>query len=223
MKFSSFLILISVLLLNCQNKDNQAPKAAIKKKADTLQIVEDSNQKTTDSVTAIKSQKTHQLILTSNALQAINTTTGSTTEIPFGKPFDEMEEIVTRILQSKPISEGINAACGAGPLKMASWNNGLTLVFQKKGVPSVESESPWEFAGWYLSLNPRNTTKITTMSGIGIGSTRGEMESAYVIIVKKSSLGYEFSTTSGLYGIFDGMGKQAKITSMWSGVSCNFR
>ena len=223
MKFSSFLILISVLLLNCQNKDNQATKAAIKKKADTLQIVEDSNQKTTDSVTAIKSQKTHQLILTSNALQAINTTTGSTTEIPFGKPFDEMKEIVTRILQSKPISEGINAECGAGRLKMASWNNGLTLVFQKKGAQSVESESPWEFAGWYVSLNPRNTTKITTMSGIGIGSKRGEMESAYVIIVKKSSLGYEFSTTSGLYGIFDGMGKEAKITNMWSGVSCNFR
>lgn len=223
MKFSSFLILISVLLLNCQNKDNQAPKAPIKKKADTLQIVQESNQKTTDSVTAIQTQKTHQLILTSNAVQAINTTTGSTSEIPFGKPFDEMKEIVTRILQSKPISEGINAECGAGPLKMASWNNGLTLVFQKKGVPSVESESPWEFAGWYVSLNPRNTTKITTMSGIGIGSTRGEMESAYVIIVKKSSLGYEFSTTSGLYGIFDGMGKEAKITNMWSGVSCNFR
>jgi hypothetical protein len=223
MKFSSFLILISVLLLNCQNKDNQAPKAPIKKKADTLQIVQESNQKTTDSVTVIQTQKTHQLILTSNAVQAINTTTGSTSEIPFGKPFDEMKEIVTRILQSKPISEGINAECGAGPLKMASWNNGLTLVFQKKGVPSVESESPWEFAGWYVSLNPRNTTKITTMSGIGIGSTRGEMESAYVIIVKKSSLGYEFSTTSGLYGIFDGMGKEAKITNMWSGVSCNFR
>jgi hypothetical protein len=223
MKFSSFLILISVLLLNCQNKDNQAPKAPIKKKADTLQIVQESNQKTTDSVTVIQTQKTHQLILTSNAVQAINTTTGSTSEIPFGKPFDEMKEIVTRILQSKPISEGINAECGAGPLKMASWNNGLTLVFQKKGVPSVESESPWEFAGWYVSLNPRNTTKITTMSGIGIGSTRGEMESAYVIIVKKSSLGYEFSTTSGLYGIFDGMGKQAKITNMWSGISCNFR
>ena len=223
MKFSSFLILISVLLLNCQNKDNQAPKAPIKKKADTLHIVEESNQKTTDSVTAIQTQKTHQLILTPNALQAINTTTGSTSEIPFGKPFDEMKEIVTRILQSKPISEGINAECGAGPLKMASWNNGLTLVFQKKGVPSVESETPWEFAGWYVSLNPRNTTKITTMSGIGIGSTRGEMESAYVIIVKKSSLGYEFSTTSGLYGIFDGMGKEAKITNMWSGVSCNFR
>lgn len=223
MKFSSFLILISVLLLNCQNKDNQAPKAPIKKKADTLQIVQESNQKTTDSVTVIQTPKTHQLILTSNAVQAINTTTGSTSEIPFGKPFDEMKEIVTRILQSKPISEGINAKCGAGPLKMASWNNGLTLVFQKKGVPSVESETPWEFAGWYVSLNPRNTTKITTMSGIGIGSTRGEMESAYVIIVKKSSLGYEFSTTSGLYGIFDGMGKEAKITNMWSGVSCNFR
>lgn len=223
MKFSSFLILISVLLLNCQNKDNQAPKAPIKKKADTLHIVEESNQKTTDSVTAIQTQKTHQLILTSNALQVINTTTGSTSEIPFGKPFDEMKEIVSRILQSKPISEGINTECGAGPLKMASWNNGLTLVFQKKGAQSVESESPWEFAGWYVSLNPRNTTKSTTMAGIGIGSTRGEMESAYVIIVKKSSLGYEFSTTSGLYGIFDGMGKQAKITTMWSGVSCNFR
>ncbi|OAB29195.1 hypothetical protein SAMN05444395_10214 [Flavobacterium fryxellicola] len=223
MKFPPFLLLISVLLLNCENKDNQAPKRPVAKKTDTLHNIEESNQKKTDSVNTIQTQQPHQLILTSNALQAINKTTGSTSEIPFGKPFDEMNKIVTTILQSKPMVVGINAECGAGPLKMASWNNGLTLVFQKKEVQSVETESRWEFAGWYVSLNSGNTTKITTMAGIGIGSTRGEMESAYVIIVKKSSLGYEFSTTSGLFGIFDGMGKQAKITNIWSGVSCNFR
>lgn len=61
------------------------------------------------------------------------------------------------------------------------------------------------------------------MAGIGIGSTREEKESAYVITITKLSLGSEFATTSGLYGIFDGAGKNAKITDMWSGTTCVFR
>ena len=61
------------------------------------------------------------------------------------------------------------------------------------------------------------------MAGIGIGSTLQQMQSAYVIKLTKTSLGNEFSTSSRLYGIFDGPGKDAKITDMWSGLACIFR
>ncbi len=43
------------------------------------------------------------------------------------------------------------------------------------------------------------------------------------IQLTKTKLGYEFSAGSGLYGIFDGYGKRAKIQALWSGISCNFR
>lgn len=224
MKHFTLLLLVSIILIGCQNKDKdskQIPRT--KNTLDTVTIVEKNTEKILDSSASVKSESTHGLLLTSNALQTINKETGSTSEISFGKPFDQMIEIVNSTLQSKPKSIGINSECGAGPLKMATWNNGLTIVFQNKTSKSKTPETEWCFAGWFMGSNSGNFPKITTMAGISIESTRADMESAYVITVSKTSLGYEFSTTSGLFGIFDGPDKQAKITNLWSGVSCNFR
>jgi len=60
----------------------------------------------------------------------INSQTGSSTEINFGKPLDEMVETINKVLQSKVSTIGINSECGAGPLKMAVWKNGLNLIFK---------------------------------------------------------------------------------------------
>jgi hypothetical protein len=224
MKSYILLILLYVNLIGCQNKDHNSSEipvtATIK---DNVSIMEESKEKIPDTIAIVESKSTHGLILTSNALQIINKNTGSTSEIPFGKPFDQMIEIINNVLQSKPKTIGINSECGAGPLKMVSWNNGLTVVFQNKKSESKTSETNWQFAGWFVGNNSKNSKEISTMAGIGIGSTRAEMESAYVISVSKTSLGYEFSTSSGLFGIFDGPNKEAKITSLWSGLSCNFR
>ena len=171
---------------------------------------------TVDTLNHIK--PTHHLALTSNALQIVNGRTGSTSEIAFGKPLDELIDITNKILQDKVSGIGVNNECGAGPLKMAVWNSGLTLIFKEQ-----KSDGLWQFVGWYLGNPVNNTKPLQTMAGIGIGSTREEMETAYVINVIKSSLGYEFSTTSGLYGIFDGPAKKAKITDIWSGTTCVFR
>ena len=112
----------------------------------------------------------------------------------------------------------INSECGAGPLKMATWDNGLTLLFQEK------SKDTWSFVGWAANPAKNPELKLNTMAGIGIGSTRKEIKSAYVIKENKSTLGYEFATKSDdIFGIFDGAGDNAKITNLWSGVSCNFR
>ena len=224
MKSYILLILLSVILIGCQNKDNNSSKIpATTKIQDTVSIIEENKEKIPDSIAIVESKSTHGLILTSNALQIINKNTGSTSEIPFGKPFDQMIEIINNVLQSKPKTIGINSECGAGPLKMVSWNNGLTVVFQNKKSESKTSETNWQFEGWFVGSNSKNSKEISTMAGIGIGSTRAEMESAYVLSVSKTSLGYEFSTSSGLFGIFDGQNKEAKITSLWSGLSCNFR
>ena len=96
---------------------------------DTFAGFEESKEKTIYSTATIETLNTHKLVLTTNALQLVHRKTGSTIEIPFGKPIDQMIEITTTALQSKPSSIGIINECGAGLLKMASWINGLTLVF----------------------------------------------------------------------------------------------
>jgi hypothetical protein len=224
MKSYILLILLSVILIGCQNKDNNSSKIPVlATMQDTVSIMEENKEEIPDRIAIVQSKSTHGLILTSNALQIINKNTGSTSEIPFGKPLDQMIEIITNVIQSKPKTIGINSECGAGPLKMVSWNNGLTVVFQNKKSESKTSETNWQFAGWFVGSNSKKSKEISTMAGISIGSTRAEMESAYVLSVSKTSLGYEFSTSSGLFGIFDGANKETKITSLWTGLSCNFR
>jgi hypothetical protein len=218
------LIFISATLMGCQTKENNSQKTTTKEiTKDSVRSFAGSEKKTMDSIATIETKKTHKLALTSNALQLVNITTGSTIEIPFGKPIDQMIKITNTALQLKPSFIGINKECGAGPLKMASWKNGLTLVFQQTASDTAKLKSDWKFAGWYMGIGSDTSQKVSTMAGIGIGSTRAEMESAYVIAISKTSLGYEFSTSSGLYGIFEGNEKEAKIISLWSGISCNFR
>lgn len=60
-----------------------------------------------------------------------------------------------------------------------------------------------------MGISSGNAQKISTMTGISIGSTKAEMESAYVSTVSQTTLGYEFPTSSGLYGIFKGSEKEA--------------
>lgn len=214
------LLLYSALITFCScQKKASTTDVNISERADSVAI-----QTLPDTVDAAQPHAdvdvaAFGLVLTSNALQTINKATGSTSEVAFGMKEDQMIKLVSSILMQPPASVGINSECGAGPLKMASWDNGLTLAFdQKNGVD-------WHFVGWYHS-KPRSNAKskiLTTMAGVGIGTTRSDFESAYVIKVEKTTLGYEFSTASGLYGILDGANADAVITDMWSGTSCNFR
>ncbi|OAQ38232.1 hypothetical protein A5893_15660 [Pedobacter psychrophilus] len=202
-----FLLFIG--LSACQNnKPTESTNSASK---DSIAVV----QTDTVAVTPV-SEVSYALALSPNALQLVNQNTGATTEMSFGMQFDDAVETLEKVLKLKP-SVGINSECGAGPLKMATWDNGLTLLFKEKN-------KEWLFEGWAANKAKNPEMKLTNMAGVGIGSTRKDMESATVIEVEKTSLGYEFSTKSDdLFGIFDGAGENAKITALWSGISCNFR
>ena len=224
MKSLAIIITLSTLIFSCQNSTEK------NKTTQNTAVSENPSNENSDSTnekiarnkisvdTGSKTKSSYHLSLSSNALQLINSQTGSSTEINFGKPLDEMVETINKVLQSKVSTIGINSECGAGPLKMAVWKNGLNLIFKEQ-----KSNKEWQFVGWYLGKSSGNLETLKTMAGIGIGSTLQEMESAYVIKVNKTSLGNEFSTSSGLYGILDGPGKDAKITDMWSGLTCIFR
>ena len=224
MKLLFSIIILSILIFSCQNstEKNQTTQSAV--------VIQNPTDKKSDSInenitikeipidTGSKIKSPYHLSLTSNALQLVNSQTGSTTEINFGKPLDEMVETINKVLQSKVSSIAINTECGAGPLKIAVWKNGLNLIFKEQ-----KSNKEWQFVGWYLRKASGDMQTLKTMAGIGISSTLQEMESAYVIKVNKTSLGNEFSTSSGLYGILNSTGKDAKITDMWSGLTCIFR
>jgi len=104
--------------------------------------------------------------------------------------------------------------CGAGPLDQAAWPDGLRVYFQRG-----------KFVGWALDARGTDGTSkpaIATASGIGPGSTRAELESAYAAKVVQSTLGTEFSA-GDLAGLLDGKAPSARITNLWAGTSCNFR
>ncbi|MBK5208185.1 MAG: hypothetical protein JJE44_01610 [Flavobacteriaceae bacterium] len=214
MKSLQILILLSVVLFSCEPKEK------------SIQLNNTTQPADVQEVTLLKATENKEaLVLTTDALQLVDQITGSSNELPFGMPQNQLIEIINNTFQSKAVSFGINTECGAGPLKMVKWNNGLTLVFQENNTKSTEPKTDWLFEGWYVDggIDIEGAQKLTTMAGIGIGSTLAEMHSAYEIEVKETSLGQEFSTASGLYGILDGAGKNAKIIYLWSGVSCNFR
>ncbi len=210
MKKSFFLLaLINILVISCENSGKKTTQTSTKK---DRSVVSSNESKGENKL----KQTDFTLALSAHSLQIINQNTGSTNMVSFETPLDQTIEIVQKVLKSKP-TININSECGAGPLKMATWDNGLTLLFKK-------NRETWLFVGWAANKAKNPQLKITTMAGIGVGSSKKEMENAYVIKVSKTSLGYEFSTKSDdLFGIFNGADKNAKITNLWSGVSCNFR
>ena len=209
MKVKFFLFtLISIVTVSCQNSEQKSQKSV---KKDSVALTGEDLQET-----YAPNETKFSLALSSNSLKIIDQSSGSTNTISFETPVDKTIETIEKVLKSKP-AININSECGAGPLKMATWENGLTLLFKK-------NKESWLFVGWAANEPKIQEMKLTTMAGIGVGSTRKEMESAYSIKVSKTSLGSEFSTQSDdLFGIFDGPDENAKITNLWSGISCNFR
>ena len=162
------------------------------------------------------------LALSSNALMLINTNSGSTTEIVFGMEQGKLVQLINKTLelQNKTITE--NRECGAGVLQFAEWPNGLVLVFDEDKKKTTTENKVWKFAGWHINSRTANTESLKTMANVGLGTSKSELELAYTVTYQKTSLGQEFSTSAGLYGIIS-EGKDGKVTEFWSGANCIFR
>ncbi len=154
--------------------------------------------------------KTAVLALDAQGLRVVNAATGSTRSLAFGMKEAEVVTIVNN-LQGKSRDRGTNSECGAGPLGYASWGNGLTLWFNQG-----------QFKGWAVDGRSASAKKLTTIAGIGIGSTRTQLNKAYQVKVQPSSLGTEF-TAGGMGGLLTGTQPTATITNLWSGTTCMFR
>lgn len=132
---------------------------------------------------------------------------GSSRSLAFGRAEAEVIGIVTAALGAPP-ERGINEECGAGPLGFANYRDGLNLLLDDG-----------RFVGWSLS---RDARELSTMSGIGIGSTRRDLDAAYQARVEESTLGQEFSAGE-LGGILSSAAPDGRVEALWAGVTCMFR
>ncbi|MGF1492252.1 MAG: SH3 domain-containing protein [Microcoleaceae cyanobacterium] len=153
---------------------------------------------------------TTALALDSEGLRLINAATGSTKPLAFGMKQDDVVTILTN-LRGKPRNQGVNPECGAGALTFAQWDDGLTLWFSED-----------QFAGWIVDDRSSGAKNLTTMSGIGGGSTRADLEESLTVEVQESSLGTEFSAGS-FGGLLSGSQQDAQVTNLWGGTTCIFR
>lgn len=215
MRLKALILIPVIFFLSCQNTRHPSDTELRSENDSFPKESPDTSKIPVESAVSGRSI----LALTSNALQVVSPTSGSTHEIPLGMEMDKVLKVVSEVLGTEIPDPQVNSECGAGPMTMSVFKNGLVLVFQKV----KDDQSRLEFVGWSLSRSS-NKSKLTTMANIGIGSTRAELESVYAVEVHKTSLGVEFSTIGGgLYGIIDGPSESSKISFLWSGLSCNFR
>jgi hypothetical protein len=138
---------------------------------------------------------------------------GSVRHLMFGTPAPTVIDAITRTYGGIAPKRGRNEECGAGPLDMATWQDGLTVMAQHG-----------RFVGWSVSRGPADADRggPATMAGIGLGSTRRELEAAYTADIHTTTLGEEFAA-GNVFGVLDASGPSARITVLWGGTSCNFR
>lgn len=138
---------------------------------------------------------------------------GSVRHLVFDAPAAQVIDAVSRTQGGSAPKRGRNEECGAGPLDMTSWQDGLTVMSQDG-----------RFVGWSVmrAAADAGNGSLATMAGIGVGSTRRELEAAYAAEIRETTLGQEFSA-GDVFGLLDGTGQSARISAMWAGASCNFR
>jgi hypothetical protein len=135
--------------------------------------------------------------------------TGSTRLVAFETPTADAVAALSSVL-GNPADRSTNSECGAGPTEFVSWSNDLDALFLEG-----------KFVGW--SAGQRSGGKVTTMDGIGVGSTRQQLiESFGDLKVEESTLGIEF-TAGDIAGILDKDGPAGKVETIWGGTNCVFR
>jgi hypothetical protein len=132
--------------------------------------------------------------------------------LTFGTPRADVVPAVQEILGDAS-EEGAAPECPAGEMYTVRWSgapNDLLLDFQGD-----------ELVGWSIG----SVSDLTTEAGIGIGSTRAELEEEFgeVEIDETSTIGLEFLLPDSLAGLLDGEEPDALITDLWAGTTCIFR
>ena len=132
---------------------------------------------------------------------------GAARAIPFGTPQATAISTVAASVGGAAPEVTTNSECGAGPIQFAEFSNGLQLLFQGG-----------TFQGWFL-----REPGLTTVNGVGVGSTRADLDEAFSIeVIPDSTLGVEFSA-GDLGGFLSADGAAGTVESLYAGLTCFFR
>ena len=156
---------------------------------------------------------TTAVALDAEGLRFVDKNTGRASLLAFGVPREQAENALANVA-GKADDRSDNNECGAGPMAFTRFD-AMTLNFQDG-----------KFVGWFLG-NENGASEYSTMSGIGIGTTRAKAkESVSIVDVEDSTLGEEVSIGSGenvVGGMFAEPGEAAKIDALFAGANCFFR
>jgi beta-lactamase class D len=142
------------------------------------------------------------LTVEGEGLRAFTVVSGSARAIPFGSTDGTVRDVIASATGSAPLEDGSTPDCA---LAYATWPGGLTTTFREG-----------EFVGWSLGgAGPG----LTTASGVGIGSSRADLEGAYAVTMQQTSLGTEFSA-GAMAGVLDSRAPDAHVTALWAGEVC---
>lgn len=133
--------------------------------------------------------------------------TGAARAIPFGTPQATAIATVAASVGGAAPEVTTNSECGAGATQFAEFSNGLQLLFQNN-----------QFQGWFV-----DEAGVTTVDGMGVGSTRASIESSRTVEMQAdSTLGDEF-TSGDVGGFLTDATPQGTVTSLYAGLTCFFR
>lgn len=168
--------------------------STLRDRSDTLSVRDARDAPLPDSTQAT-------LALDGEALRVFLAQSGSARPIPFGTSKSDAMRMLDVVLTAVPREGGHSEDCG---VDFATWENGLTVRFLRG-----------TFAGWSVGAG----STLTTASGLGIGSTRADLEDTYAAEIGRSTLGIEF-TAGGLAGILESEAPDARVRHLWAGVAC---
>ncbi len=158
-----------------------------------------------DIVTSQVPAATTLVALSGDGLMLVSSPTGASRALEFNMPASQVITVLTAVL-GEPGERSTNEECGMGPLDFVSFDNALVIAIQND-----------RFLGW--TVRRGGETTLRTMSNIGIGSTRADLQKVYTADIARSTLGMEFMA-GGLQGIFASDAASAQITDLWAGASC---
>jgi hypothetical protein len=131
--------------------------------------------------------------------------TGASRLVAFGAKQAEVASQLSRALPEPQQAYPEGEFCGA---MIQLPRSGLNVYFRDG-----------EFAGWGID----DASRLTTVAGIGIGSTRKALEAVAVTkMFAESTLDHEFDA-GGISGLFASGAKDTKITALWAGDACIMR
>jgi len=144
-------------------------------------------------------------VLLEDGLGLVDPLDGSVSRAVLGGPADAALAVGLAAFGAPP--ELDPSACTLDERDSWVWQDGL-VVYARDGL----------FLGW--TVRPGSpAAALTTLTGIGLGSSGADLQAAHGVPVETTSLGEEFAIGQ-LSGVLDAAGETGRVIALWGGDGC---